>query len=121
MANRFIVSTLTASAVAAAYFLGKDENREKVAKYVNSEKLGEYVNKENLGKYVNKEKISQYVNRAKAEIRGETKEDENEHLREKVGHSDPEDLQDNRMVDEGAQFSVNYYNENLKDEEDKEK
>lgn len=112
MANRFIVSTLTASAVAAAYFLGKDENREKVNKYVNE-------NREKVGKYVNKEKISQYVDRAKAEIRGETKEDEDAHLRSKVGHSDPEDLQDNRMVDEGAQFSVNYYNENLKDEEDK--
>ncbi|WP_139148922.1 hypothetical protein [Alkalicoccus daliensis] len=116
MANRFLLSTLAASAVAAAYYLGKDENREKVAQYVNKEKMSEYVNKEKLSEYVNKDKISQYVDYAKAQIKGETKEDEDEYLREKVGHSDPQDLQDNRMVDEGAATAVNYYNENLKED-----
>jgi hypothetical protein len=31
-------------------------------------------------------------------------------LLEKSGHPDPYDFEDNRMVDEGAMFSVNYYN-----------
>ncbi|MDQ0217794.1 hypothetical protein ELQ35_13520 [Peribacillus cavernae] len=33
-------------------------------------------------------------------------------LLEKAGHPDPYDIGDNRMVDEGAMFSVNYYNQN---------
>lgn len=127
MANRFILSTLAASAVAAAYYLGKDENREKVSQYVNKEKMSEYVNKDKFSEYVNKDKfaeyvnkdkISQYMDRAKAQIKGETKEDEDEYLREKVGHSDPQDLQDNRMVDEGAATAVNYYNEKLKEDQE---
>ncbi|PLR80039.1 hypothetical protein CVD25_15840 [Bacillus canaveralius] len=30
---------------------------------------------------------------------------------EKAGHPDPEDIEDNKMVSEGAMYSVNYYNE----------
>lgn len=32
-------------------------------------------------------------------------------LLEKAGHPDPYDIGDNRMVEEGAMFSVQYYNE----------
>ncbi|CAH0347136.1 hypothetical protein [Bacillus sp. V59.32b] len=32
-------------------------------------------------------------------------------LLEKAGHPDPYDIPDNRMVDEGALFSVKYYNQ----------
>ncbi|MFF2588554.1 hypothetical protein ACFVSS_11765 [Peribacillus butanolivorans] len=31
-------------------------------------------------------------------------------LIEKAGHPDPYDHEDNKMVDEGAMYSVNYYN-----------
>jgi hypothetical protein len=34
-------------------------------------------------------------------------------LLEKAGHPDPHDIGDNRMVDEGAMFSINYYNEKM--------
>ncbi|WP_147803572.1 hypothetical protein [Alkalicoccus halolimnae] len=88
---KWYVSTLAASAIAAAgYYLGNEKNREKVG---------------------------HYINRAKAEIKGDTKEDNKEDFYEKVGHSDPQDLEDNSMVDEGAMFSVNYYNQNIKGEE----
>lgn len=30
---------------------------------------------------------------------------------EKAGHPDPHDVDDNKMVSEGAMYSVNYYNE----------
>ncbi|MET0959926.1 MAG: hypothetical protein ABWX58_06330 [Psychrobacillus psychrotolerans] len=33
----------------------------------------------------------------------------------KTGHSDPNDPDDNRMVEEGAMTSVQYYNENVQD------
>ncbi|MFC4737241.1 hypothetical protein ACFO4L_11630 [Bacillus daqingensis] len=91
MANKLLFSALTATAAAAVYYLRNNENREKAA---------------------------DYVKRAVAEVKGQTKEDEDRELREKVGHSDPLDIQDNSMVDEGAQFSVNYYNEKLKEEEE---
>lgn len=32
-------------------------------------------------------------------------------LIEKAGHPDPHDIGDNKMVDEGAMYSVEYYNE----------
>lgn len=37
-----------------------------------------------------------------------------EHLPiEKGGHPDPQDIADNTMVDEGAQYSVQFYNEKV--------
>ncbi|KAB2331883.1 hypothetical protein [Bacillus mesophilum] len=30
----------------------------------------------------------------------------------KAGHPDPQDIEDNKMVSEGAMYSVTYYNEN---------
>ncbi|CAG9621673.1 hypothetical protein [Sutcliffiella rhizosphaerae] len=32
---------------------------------------------------------------------------------EKAGNPDPEDIQDNNMVSEGAQYSVEYYNKKM--------
>jgi len=32
---------------------------------------------------------------------------------EKAGNPDPEDIQDNNMVSEGAQYSVDYYNKKM--------
>ncbi|WP_236634682.1 hypothetical protein [Alteribacter lacisalsi] len=87
MANKLITSTLVATAVAAgSYYFGKEENREK---------------------------LYHSFKRIKSKVKNETKEDHNPYLNEKVGHSDPDDIQDNSMVDEGAMYSVNYYNENM--------
>ncbi|WP_108671532.1 hypothetical protein [Peribacillus acanthi] len=33
-------------------------------------------------------------------------------LIQKGGHPDPHDIEDNKMVDEGAMYSVHYYNKN---------
>ncbi|UTR15403.1 hypothetical protein MM221_02075 [Salipaludibacillus sp. LMS25] len=88
MANKWLTSTLLATAVAVgSYYLGKEENREK---------------------------LMHEFNRLKAKLKGESKEDHDPYLVEKVGHSDPNDIEDNSMVDEGAVFSVNYYNEKYK-------
>ncbi|MCR6095733.1 hypothetical protein HXA34_13810 [Salipaludibacillus agaradhaerens] len=88
MANKWLTSTLLATAVAAgSYYLGKEENREK---------------------------LMHEFNRLKAKLKGESKEDYEPYLEEKIGHSDPNDIEDNSMVDEGAVFSVNYYNEKHK-------
>jgi hypothetical protein len=88
MANKWLTSTLLATAVAAgSYYLGKEENREK---------------------------LMHEFNRLKAKLKGESKEDHEAYLVEKIGHSDPNDIEDNSMVDEGAVFSVNYYNEKYK-------
>ncbi|TMW71500.1 hypothetical protein [Alteribacter natronophilus] len=87
LANKLITSTLVATAVAAgSYYLGKEENREK---------------------------LYHQFKRLQSKVKNETNEDHNEYLNEKVGHSDPDDIQDNSMVDEGAMYSVNYYNENM--------
>lgn len=32
---------------------------------------------------------------------------------DKLGHPDPHNIEDNKMVDEGAQYSVQYYNETV--------
>lgn len=87
--NKWLASTFLAVAAAAvSYYLGDEENRVKAKKYYN---------------------------RAKARILNETEDEAyEEYMTEKVGHSDPQDVEDNKMVDEGAQFAVNYYNENYK-------
>ncbi|WP_096435776.1 hypothetical protein [Alteribacter populi] len=86
VSNKLITSTLVATAVAAgSYYLGKEENREKVY---------------------------HSIKRVKARFKNETKEDHEPYLREKVGHSDPHDFGDHSMVGEGAVYSVNYYNKN---------
>ncbi|SER94023.1 hypothetical protein SAMN05518684_105206 [Salipaludibacillus aurantiacus] len=88
LANRWLTSTLLATAIAAgSYYLGKDQNREK---------------------------LTHNFNRVKSKLKKETKEEHDPYLTEKVGHSDPQDVEDNSMVNEGAMYSVNYYNEKLK-------
>ena len=34
-----------------------------------------------------------------------------------VGHPDPYDVEDNKMVSEGAQTSVHYYNQEIEDDD----
>jgi hypothetical protein len=40
----------------------------------------------------------------------ESKSDDNHRLITKIGHPDPHDEGDNKMVSEGAMYSVNYHN-----------
>ncbi|MFT9598882.1 hypothetical protein [Mesobacillus sp.] len=35
---------------------------------------------------------------------------------QKAGNPDPMDIEDNKMVSEGAMYGVNYYNENLQEQ-----
>ncbi|WP_054634959.1 hypothetical protein [Thalassobacillus sp. C254] len=64
-----------------------------------------------------KEKVMHASQRLVAKAKGQAKEDEDEELNEKVGHSDPYDIDDNNMVAEGAQTSVFHYNK-AQDRED---
>ncbi|MDG5789192.1 hypothetical protein QA612_17170 [Evansella sp. AB-P1] len=82
--NKWLTSTALVSAVAVgSYLMNKQDNREKVG---------------------------HYWNRMKAIVKRETKEEHEPYYVEKVGHSDPYDVEDNSMVDEGAVYSINYYN-----------
>lgn len=88
--KKSIFSGLLVTGVAAtAFFLGKDENRTKV---------------------------NQWLNETRAKLLNETASDYKPYLHEKVGHPDDQDLEDQSMVDEGAVYSVQYYDKHLKNE-----
>jgi len=84
--NGLLLATLAAGAY--AYF-SKKENRDKAMVAVNNMKT----------------KIDSFITSQKLNRSDDTK----------AGHSDPYDLQDNKMVSEGAQTSVHYYNQEVED------
>ena len=88
--NGLLFATLAAGAY--AYF-SKKENRDKAMETVG----------------VLKEKVDTFMNNNKLV----------DQATEKVGHSDSEDLGDNKMVSEGAQTSVHYYNQEVQDPDKK--
>ncbi|PSL50952.1 hypothetical protein B0H94_102229 [Salsuginibacillus halophilus] len=93
MANgKFLLGSLIAGAVGTAAYVLRDEEK--------------------------RERLMHTSQRAIAQLKGMSKEDEDEKLREKVGHSDPHDLADNKMVDEGAMYSVLHFNEKQETEEE---
>lgn len=84
--NGILLATLAAGAY--AYF-SKKENRDKAQVAVNNVVT----------------KVDSFVQSKKADYNDQTK----------TGLSDPYDFQDNKMVDEGAQTSVQYYNREVED------
>ena len=84
--NTLLLATLATGAY--AYF-SKKENRDKAQVAFNNMKT----------------KLDSLVQSQKLNRSPDTK----------AGHSDPYDLQDNKMVSEGAQTSVHYYNEEVQD------
>src|SRR6185312_1697683 len=87
--NGLLLATLAAGAY--AYF-SKKENRDKAMVAVNNMKT----------------KVDSFIQSQKLNRSDDTK----------AGHSDPYDLQDNKMVSEGAQTSVHYYNQEGEDSAD---
>lgn len=92
-------SLLLAGLAAGAYaYFSKQENRDKALVAFNNTKT----------------KVNSYLDSQKT----------NKMEMTKAGHSDPHDIDDNTMVDEGAMTSVQYYNDEvqskLKKEEKKE-
>jgi hypothetical protein len=78
-------SLLLAGLAAGAYaYLSKPENREKAMVAFNNTKT----------------KLNSFIESQKNNQSDSTKK----------GHSDPHDIEDNNMVDEGAMTSVQYYN-----------
>ncbi|MFB4162791.1 hypothetical protein ACE1TI_02880 [Alteribacillus sp. JSM 102045] len=65
-----------------------------------------------------RERLKQASQRTISKWTGRTKEDEDKELNEKVGHSEPHDLEDNKMVSEGAMHSVNHYNKAQEEDEE---
>lgn len=59
----------------------------------------------------NRERLGRYVREVYARMTHRTANDKREDLKLKVGHPDPNDYADNKMVNEGALTSVQYYNE----------
>lgn len=87
-----LIPSLVAGAVGTAvYFLKNDENRDC---------------------------LKHNYQRAVAKVKGRTSEDENAVLSQKVGYSEPYDIEDNRMVDEGSQYSIHHFNKAQEKNED---
>ncbi|CAM3219440.1 hypothetical protein FITA111629_10675 [Filibacter tadaridae] len=84
--NNLLLATIAAGAY--AYF-SKKENRDKAQVAFSNVKT----------------KVNSFVETQKLNRSTDTK----------AGHSDPYDLQDNKMVSEGAQTSVHYYNQEVED------
>ncbi len=81
-------SLLLAGLAAGAYaYFSKQENRDKALVAFNNTKT----------------KVNSYLDSQKTNKMGMTK----------AGHSDPHDIDDNNMVDEGAMTSVQYYNDEV--------
>lgn len=88
--NKMLLATAAASAY--AYF-SKKENRDKAKVAFNNMKT----------------KVDSFIDSQKKNRSSETK----------VGHSDPYDVPDNKMVSEGAQTSVHYYNQEVEGSNEK--
>lgn len=84
--NGLLLATIAAGAY--AYF-SKKENRDKAQVAINNMKT----------------KVNSFMQTQKMNRMPETK----------VGHPDPYDIPDNKMVSEGAQTSVHYYNQKIED------
>lgn len=83
-------SLLLAGLAAGTYaYFSKQENRDKAMVAFNNTKI----------------KVNSYIESQK-----------NKMDITKTGHSDPHDIDDNNMVDEGAMTSVQYYNEEVQDQ-----
>lgn len=81
-------SLLLAGLAAGAYaYFSKQENRDKALVAFNNTKT----------------KVNSYLDSQKT----------NKMEMTKAGHSDPHDIDDNNMVDEGAMTSVQYYNDEV--------
>lgn len=85
--NTFLLATLAAGAY--AYF-SKKENRDKAQVAFNNMKT----------------KVESFIETQKVQREPETK----------AGNPDPYDIPDNKMVSEGAQTSVHYYNQEVQDD-----
>ena len=85
--NNLLLATIAAGAY--AYF-SKKENRDKAQVAFGNVKT----------------KVDSFIESQKLNRSSDTK----------IGHSDPYDLQDNKMVSEGAQTSVHYYNQEVEDD-----
>lgn len=88
--NNLLLATIAAGAY--AYF-SKKENRDKAQVAVKNMKT----------------KVDSFMESQKMNRSTETK----------AGHPDPYDIQDNKMVSEGAQTSVHYYNQEVEDDTSK--
>ncbi|RSL31193.1 hypothetical protein D7Z54_22045 [Salibacterium salarium] len=81
--RNFLLPSLVAGAVGTATFLLRDEEKREQLKNVSKRSFSKWT--------------------------GFTKEKEDEELNEKVGHPEPYDFEDNKMVSEGAMHSVHHF------------
>ncbi|OLN21570.1 hypothetical protein BTO30_13870 [Domibacillus antri] len=63
-----------------------------------------------LSKDENRTKFEGWMTQAKKKLNGETSPSNDTFPVHKAGNPYPDDIGDNKMVDEGAQFAVDYYN-----------
>jgi len=85
-------TVLLATAAAGAYaYFSKKENRDKALVAFNNMKT----------------KVDSFINAQQLNRDDDTT----------IGHPDPYDIADNKMVSEGAQTSVHYYNQEIEDDD----
>ncbi|WP_050182757.1 hypothetical protein [Domibacillus robiginosus] len=63
-----------------------------------------------LSKEENRSKFDSWVSQAKQKLNGESQSPGGSFPVQKAGNPHPDDIPDNKMVGEGAQFAVDYYN-----------
>ncbi|MGG6447477.1 hypothetical protein [Pseudobacillus badius] len=64
-----------------------------------------------LSKEENRDKLEGWMNTAKEKMNIDVQPSKEEFPVLKAGHPHPDDIADNKMVAEGSQFGVHYYNE----------
>jgi hypothetical protein len=63
-----------------------------------------------LSKEENRSKFDGWMSQAKKKLNGESIPSDEKFPIQKAGNPHPDDIADNKMVEEGAQFAVDYYN-----------
>lgn len=63
-----------------------------------------------LSKEENRSKFDGWMSQAKKKLNGESMPSSETFPVQKAGNPHPDDIADNKMVEEGAQFAVDYYN-----------
>lgn len=107
--NGLILSGVGVATVGAATYLLKDKSRRsKITESVKgvSDKCMSMFSKEKQDESGKEEEQASLTN-----TENDTNPSSETFPVEKSGHPDPEDVPDNKMVDEGSQYGVQYYND----------
>ena len=123
MASNGKLGYMLLGAGAAALWLSNEQNRQKFDKWVAKTKEMN-IGGQNVGDMMSKAKnmdmsnlnVGDMVSKAKnmmGKNSNSSQQSEENFPVAKGGNPDPHDTADNQMVEEGSQYSVKYYNDNI--------